>query len=263
MSTTTLRSGDAFVLRAYDYAEAHKIVVLFTRTDGLIRAVAHGARSARSKYGAAFELLSEVAVAYREREGRELAQLTSCDVKRTRFAAAADPAAVAMLGYWAELVCELFPPHQANDPVYRLLAVGCEAIERRLALSVAEAWRIQPALTVYVETWLLRLAGFLPTWKQCALCGAAFGAGETARLAADGTPGCQSCLPVGRWLGPLTRGAYAAIQRLVPDEFLAQTPAPAVLDEVAEVNQRLLQAAIERPLKSYAVWRRLRAEPPV
>lgn len=261
MASATLHTSDAFVLRTYDYAEAHRIVVLFTRADGLIRAIAHGARSAKSRYGAAFELLSEVTVAYREREERELAQLTTCEVKRTRFAAAADPSTMAMLGYWAELVYELFPPHQTNDPVYRLLAVGCAAVERQLAAGGDAARRTQPALAAYVETWLLRLAGFLPAWRRCAMCGTVFDAEEEARLGADGTPACRRCLSAGRAFGPPTRRAYADIQRLAPEDFLAQSPPAAVLDDVAEINQRLLQAAIERPLKSYAVWRRLRAEP--
>ncbi|OYT71994.1 MAG: DNA repair protein RecO [Chloracidobacterium sp. CP2_5A] len=262
MTTGTLHASDAFALRAYDYGEAHKIVVLFTRADGLIRAVAHGARSAKNKYGAAFELLSEVTVAYREREGRELAQLTACDVKRARFAIAADPSAMAMLGYWAELVCELFPPRQASDPAYRLLSASCEVVERQVAAGSEEAWRVQSPLTAYVETWLLRLAGFLPSWKRCALCGSVFDPEGAARLAFDGTPSCPDCQPAGRAISPAARRAYAAIQRLAPDDFLSQSPPAPVLDDLAEVNQRLLQAALERPLKSYAVWRRLRAESP-
>ncbi len=260
MTAATLHSSDAFTLRAYDYGEAHKIVVLFTRADGLIRAVAHGARSAKNKYGAALELLSEVAVAYREREGRELAQLVTCDVKRARFSVAADPSAMAMLGYWAELTLELFPPREPNDPVYRLLAVGCESVERRLALGVGAARRAQPALAAYVETWLLRLAGFLPAWGRCALCGTTFKPESAARLATDGTPACLDCLAVGQTIDPSARRAYAAIQRLAPGDFLAQAPTASVLEDLAEINQRLLQAALERPLKSYAVWRRLRAE---
>ncbi|MFQ3580937.1 MAG: DNA repair protein RecO [Chloracidobacterium sp.] len=260
MPLAVLHTSDAFVLRTYDYGEGHKIVVLFTRLDGLIRAVAHGARSSKNKYGAALELLSEVAITYREREGRDLAQLVTCDVKRTRFSAAADPATLAMLAYWAELVSELFPPHQANDPVYRLLSVGCEAIERRLSTGLDEARQAQPALAAYVETWLLRLAGFLPSWRQCARCGAFFDAEQPARLASDGTPACRSCVSAGRDIGPLTRRAYAAIQRFGPDEFLGQAVPTHVVADVAEVNSRLMQAVVERPLKSYAVWQRLRAE---
>ncbi len=266
MAATTLHTTDAFVLRTYDYAEAHRIIVLFTRVDGLIRAVAPGARSTRRKYGAAFELLSEVTVAYREREGRELAQLTAWEVKQTRFAAAADPSTVALLGYWAELVSELFPPHQANDPVYRLLAAGCEAVERQLAHGRGDVWRAQPLLNAYVETWLLRLAGFLPDWRRCALCGTRFDHDSVARLTGDGTPACRRCLSVGRLIRPPAHRAYIAIQRLAPnaflDAFLVQPVEETGLDDLTEANRRLLERVIERPLKSYAVWQRLRLEPP-
>jgi DNA repair protein RecO (recombination protein O) len=113
-AATTLHTSDAFVLRTYPYGEAHKVVVLFTRSGGLVRAVAYGAQSKRQKYGAALELFSEVSVVYRERQGQELVSLVACDVKRLHFAATSDPVLMAMLAYWAELTSELFPAHQAT-----------------------------------------------------------------------------------------------------------------------------------------------------
>jgi DNA repair protein RecO (recombination protein O) len=254
-AATTLHTSDAFVLRTYPYGEAHKVVVLFTRSGGLVRAVAYGAQSKRQKYGAALELFSEVSVVYRERQGQELVSLVACDVKRLHFAATSDPVLMAMLAYWAELTSELFPAHQANDPVYRLLAAACDLADRHAQTPRPET---PDALMVYVETWLLRLAGFLPDWKHCARCGVDLLSTPAARLSADGTPGCTTCLAYGRDISLPARRAYAAIQRQSPGDFWHQAPAADTLAELAALNGQLVCLALERPPKSRAVWQQLR-----
>ncbi|MGQ9896131.1 MAG: DNA repair protein RecO [Acidobacteriota bacterium] len=254
-AATTLHTSDAFVLRTYPYGEAHKVVVLFTRSSGLARAVAHGAQSRRQKYGAALELFSEVYVVYRERPGQDLVSLVTCDVKRLHFAVAADPVVMAMLSYWAELTSELFPPYQPNNAVYRLLAAGCELAERYVQAPLA----IPDALMAYVETWLLRLAGFLPDWKHCTRCGVDLLSTPAARLATDGTPGCVSCLAHGQDVSLLARRAYAAIQRQSPGEFWHQAPDANTLAELFALNGQLVCLALERSPRSRVIWQQLRA----
>lgn len=256
MSATALHSSDAFVLRTYSYGEAHKVVVLFTRSNGLVRAVAHGAQSKRQKYGATLELFSEVSVVYRERQGQELVQLVSCDAKRLHFTAASDPVVMAMLAYWAELTGELFPAHQANDAVYRLLSAGCALAERYVQTQTPAE---PDALLLYVETWLLRLAGFLPDWKRCARCGVDLLSAATARLSADGTPGCAACLVYGQNVSLAARRAYVTMQRQSPGDFWHQSPAAETLAELSALNGQLVCLALERPPKSRAVWQQLRA----
>jgi DNA repair protein RecO (recombination protein O) len=251
----TLHTSDAFVLHTYPYGEAHKVVVLFTRSSGLVRAVAYGAQSRRQKYGAALELFSEVHVVYRERQGQELVSLVACDVKRLHFAAASNPVVMSMLAYWAELISGLFPAHQPNDAVYRLLVAGCDLVERHAQGLLPET---PDALMVYVETWLLRLAGFLPDWKHCARCGADLLSTPTARLSADGMPGCVTCLAYGREISLPARRAYVAMQRQSPGDFWHHAPAADTLAELAALNGQLVCLALERPPKSRAVWQQLR-----
>jgi len=50
-----LVTTDAIVLRSYNLAEADRIVVCLTRSVGLVRAVAKGARRMKSRFGAALE----------------------------------------------------------------------------------------------------------------------------------------------------------------------------------------------------------------
>jgi DNA repair protein RecO (recombination protein O) len=72
-----LYTADALVLRTYKLGEADLIVVFLTRDRGKKRGVAKHARRSRKRFGGALEPLTEVRVAYFEKERRELVGLNS------------------------------------------------------------------------------------------------------------------------------------------------------------------------------------------
>src|SRR3970040_2058331 len=63
-----LYTADALVLRTYKLGEADRIVVFLTRDRGKKRGVAKGARRQRSRFVGALEPLTQVRVAYFEKE---------------------------------------------------------------------------------------------------------------------------------------------------------------------------------------------------
>ena len=71
------------VLRTYKLGEADRIVVFLTRDRGKKRGVAKGARRQRSKFVGSLESLTEVKVAYFEKEGRELVGLNYAETVRS------------------------------------------------------------------------------------------------------------------------------------------------------------------------------------
>lgn len=78
-----LYTADALVLRTYKLGEADRIVVFLTRDRGKKRGVAKGARRPRSRFTGALEPLTEVRVAYFERERRELVGLNYAETVRS------------------------------------------------------------------------------------------------------------------------------------------------------------------------------------
>ncbi|MBD0370802.1 MAG: DNA repair protein RecO, partial [Pyrinomonadaceae bacterium] len=76
---------EAIVLRSYNLAEADKIVVCLTRSTGVVRAVAHGARRLKSRFGAGLEPFTFVQMSYHEKEGRELVTLRQLEIARSYF----------------------------------------------------------------------------------------------------------------------------------------------------------------------------------
>lgn len=122
------RVSEAFVLRTYPLREADLIVSFFTRDQGKLRGVARRARHPKSAFGAGLERLSQVRLAYYQRETRELVNLDSCELIRSQFELVSDYVAGVALDYIAEVCEHLLPPEEANEKFFRLVAAVLESL---------------------------------------------------------------------------------------------------------------------------------------
>lgn len=147
-----LYTADALVLRTYKLAEADRIVVFLTRDRGKKRGVAPQARRPRSRFAGALEPLSEVRVAYFERERRDLVSLNYADVVRSPLSSAS-PEALAYSHYFAELIDACVEEADADERLFRL---GSSVLDALAAGAAGDA------LARYFECWLLRLQGVYP-----------------------------------------------------------------------------------------------------
>jgi DNA repair protein RecO (recombination protein O) len=148
-----LYTAEALVLRTYKLAEADRIVVFLTRDRGKKRGVAAHARRQKSRFRGALEPLTEVRVAYFERERRELVHLNYAEPVRSPLSAA-NPESLAYSHYFAELIDAWAADADADERLFRL---GCSVLD---ALSTGTA---ADALARYFECWLLRLQGVYPS----------------------------------------------------------------------------------------------------
>ena len=191
-----LYTADALILRTYKLGEADRIVVFLTRDRGKKRGVAKGARRPRSRFVGALEPLTEVRVAYFEKERRELVGLnfaetirsplglvggpkgpplrpsidgppvrpsidgpplqTSTDDRRGAPSGAPGSDALGYVSYFAELLDEWAQEADADERLYRLGAS---------MLSALSAGAPVEPLARYFEYWLLRLQGVYPESK--------------------------------------------------------------------------------------------------
>lgn len=147
-----LYTGEALVLRTYKLAEADRIVVFLTRDRGKKRGVAPHARRPRSRFTGALEPLTEIRVAYFERERRELVSLNYAETVRSPLATA-NPESLAYSHYFAELIDAWAAD---ADPDERLFRLGCSVLDALATGTDANA------LARYFECWLLRLQGVYP-----------------------------------------------------------------------------------------------------
>ena len=223
-----LYTADALVLRTYKLGEADRIVVFLTRDRGKKRGVAKGARRAKSRFMGALEPLTEVRVAYFEKERRELVGLNYAETVRSPLSHVGGPAkaghyeqgdSLGYVSYFAELIDECAQEADADDRLYRLGASMLDAF--------AAGAPVEP-LARYFEYWLLRLQGVYPE--------------------ARGTlsPAAMAFLTASRSVAPSRVGELPAERRM--------------LAELENVHRALIAMHLEKTLKSDRVLRDLRRQ---
>ena len=148
-----LYTADALILCTYKLGEADRIVVFLTRDRGKKRGVAKGARRTRSPFVGALEPLTEVRVAYFEKERRELVGLNFVETIRSPLAHVPHDGSLEYVGYFAELLDAWAQDADADERLYRLGASMLNAL--------AVGAPVEP-LARYFEYWLLRLQGVYP-----------------------------------------------------------------------------------------------------
>jgi DNA repair protein RecO (recombination protein O) len=241
-----LVDSEAIVLRTYNLAEADKIVVCLTRSAGVVRAVARGARRLKSKYGAGLEPYTLLALSFYEKEGRELHSVRDAEILRSYFHLSKNAETMKALAYMGELVLEFAPPHEPNEKLFRMVNACLEALARSTE-DIA-------AITRYFEVWLLKLAGFLPNMRNCADCGRRLKGEGMVYLNMDSRARCPACSN-GQGT-PLSGEAHAQIeaaQRLSPNDFAQSIRAAknaSSQEEVGQVTRRLIERILERELRA-------------
>lgn len=235
-----LVTTDAIILRSYNLAEADRIVVCLTRSAGLVRAVAKGARRMKSRFGAALEPFTLVRLAFYERENRELVNLSSAEILKSNFDVAAQVDVAEGLAYMSELIGEFAPPHEANEKLFRMVQACVDAL--------AAAPESAKLILRYFEIWLLRLAGSFPDTGRCAVCGRS-PASQPLYVSVEGTARCASCSRgIGTPLAVSTQEFLRASEKLGPAQFASahQSGFSQTEAEVAELTHRLIVRALER-----------------
>jgi DNA repair protein RecO (recombination protein O) len=207
----TLYRDEAVVLRTQKLGEADRIVTFLTRRHGRVRAVGKGVRRTKSKFGSRLEPFMHVDVQFAH--GRTLDIVTQVETLSPFGDAIASDyacytAGTAMLETAERLVAEEMEPAVQHH----LLLVA--------ALRVLAAGDRDPALVL--DSFLLRslaIAGYAPSFSECARCGApgphrAFSAGAGGMLCgACRLPGCATpSVETVELLGALLAGDWPVAQ---------------------------------------------------
>lgn len=235
--------SESLVLRSYNLAEADRIVVFFTRDQGIVRGVAKGAKRLKSRFGSSLEPFSNVELTYFQKDDRELVSIQHVELNRSLFDSASDPEFLNTLAYVADLLIAFMPPHDPSEKVYRMTKACIEASHDKTPhLS---------SVRLYFELWMLRLGGYLPDWSQCGECRRDLATVESTSLTPSHHLLCESCRSPVR-LTPISREhrwLFRDVQKLSPPEFLqaAGNHREAVL-ELSSILRRIIAQVLGRDL---------------
>jgi DNA repair protein RecO (recombination protein O) len=163
------RETEAIILKTFPLGEADRLVSFLGRASGRMRGVAAGARRIKNRYGSTLELLSHVQIWYVERETRDLVRIQQADLLESFNKAQSDYTLSTGLAVVSEVAEQILPEHEVNEAMFRLILLTAKEVERRRATALALS---------YFAFWTVRLAGWLPRFDVCAVCGKSFGKGS-------------------------------------------------------------------------------------
>jgi DNA repair protein RecO (recombination protein O) len=156
---------EAIVLRSIRYAEADRVLHLYTPGRGRVGAVAKGVRRVKSRLGGRLEPLSRVRLVLHEGRG-ELCTISQADSVHAHAALRERRASLERATQACEAVLRLLDSTEPNPPAYNLLC-------HELALLDASADAARRAQALAFRLKLLLAAGFAPELASCAACGEA------------------------------------------------------------------------------------------
>jgi len=162
------RETEAIILKTFPLGEADRLVSFLGRTSGRMRGVAAGARRLKNRYGSTLELLSHVRLWYFERETRDLVRIQQADLLGSFHKAQSDYRLGTGLALVSEASERVLPEHETNEAMFRLILLTAREVERRADVALPLS---------YFAFWTVRLAGWLPRFDVCAVCGKPFGKG--------------------------------------------------------------------------------------
>ncbi len=244
---------EAVVLRHADWGEADRMLTLYSRERGKVRALAKGARKVRSRKAGHLEPFTRVALQLAQ--GRDLLIVTQADTVDAYLPLREDLLKTGHAAYVVELLDRFtYEEESENYAIFRLLA---ETLGRIAA--EPDAWQ---AIRFY-EMRLLDHLGFRPHLFECSNCGAQIQAVDQYFSPAQGgvlCPRCGTGLP-GAWKVSVEALKYLRhFQRSGYAEARRAHPAPEVMKEIETLVQGYLTYLLERGLNTPEFIRKIRKD---
>ena len=232
-----LYRDEAVVVRTYKLGEADRIVVLFTRDRGKVRAVAKGVRKTSSRFGARLEPMSHVALQLYE--GRELDTITQAESIEHFRELRDDLDRITRASSMLEVVDHMTQEREPNAKLYTMLLGALRTLVAQDHPLIAPSffWK------------LLALEGFRPMVDACVICQR-----EDELVAFDFDEGGVMCVDHRRGTA-LTPEALALLQSILGGRLaaaLAQPQSPATID-VEHLATRAIEHHLERRIRSIGV----------
>lgn len=246
----------ALVLRRIPLGEKDKIVTLFTREYGKLRAVAKGARLTTSRLSGATEPL--IVIQALLSEGTRLDVVSQAEVRESFPALRAEYGSLVRASYLCELVDRVTEERDPHPQLFDL------AVSTLYLLSGAR----QPDAVLHAaELQMLSMIGYEPRLDACARCERPFGP-DRAPVAFSPLRGgalCEDCGDAAREETiPCGREIVAALDRLSlcddARELLALSLPEETMGRVNRILREHLRLRLERDIRSTAFLDAVRLE---
>ena len=174
---------EAVVLRSFRYAEADRVLHLYTRDRGRVGAIAKGVRKTTSRFGGRLEPFSHVELMLHQGSG-DLHTVTGASLIDAHRRTREDPyrCSVGLVG--AEAMLRLFVEEERNERAFEAVTRFLEALDE-VPSGLKGRAAVDP-LALAFQLKLLWLSGYVPHLEACVECGGV----EQARGVAEAARAC-------------------------------------------------------------------------
>jgi DNA repair protein RecO (recombination protein O) len=160
-----LVSDRCICLRTFEFSETSQILTLLARSHGIVRVIAKGAhrrtKAGSSRFDGGVDLLDAGSALFTDDSRKELATLAEWKLQEGHLELRREIRSLHLAMYAAELASMLFEEHDPHPDLFDRLT--------NVIPELATARREEAFLSLQIE--MLREAGYLPEFGQCASCG--------------------------------------------------------------------------------------------
>ena len=151
---------EAIVLRQHDFGEADKVVTLYTKDFGKLKAVAKGVRRIKSRFGSSMELFSQNQLMLYMQRKKDLCIVTGSNIIRTHKELRENFDSFVTGSCVAELVDKLTEPEEPNRYLFSLILDIFRQIPKQDRDII---------IVIFVTKFLANL-GYKLNLEKCVLC---------------------------------------------------------------------------------------------
>jgi DNA repair protein RecO (recombination protein O) len=233
---------EAVVLKHSDWGEADRMLWLYTREMGKVRAIAKGVRKMRSRKAGHLEPFTRVNLLLAR--GRDLLIVTQAETIDAYLNLRESLLGVGYAAYVVELLDRFTYDEDENAVLYRLLVNTLQRLNTLAEPSVALR---------YYEVHLLDLLGYRPQLTVCLGCGEEIRAQDQYFSASQGGVYCPNCGLNANEARPISMPALKYLRHFQRSNFSEASRARPALEVQREIERLLydyLRFILERDLNS-------------
>lgn len=241
--------AEAVVLRHSDWGEADRILSLYTRQMGKVRAIAKGVRKMRSRKSGHLEPFTQVNLQLAR--GRDMFIVTQAEAINAYLGLRDDLVRVGYASYVVELLDRFTFDDDENPSLFHLLAETLKRLDQESSLYLAVR---------YYEIRLLDLLGYRPHLFHCANCENEIKAEAQYFSALQGGVLCPKCGPGAPEARPISMQALKYLRHFQRSSYAQASRArisPDVNWEMEQIMQYYLTYLLERGLNTPAFLRHI------
>ena len=198
---------EGLVIKEMDVGESDRLVTLFTREKGIIKAFASGAKNIKSKKGAATSLLTYSSFTILDKKGT--LRIYEATPETSFFTMGSDIEILSLSQYFCELALEFGENDNPNLELLRLILNSLHFLTK--------AKRYPPLIKAITELRIAAICGYMPNLIACSNCGK-FEDNIMYFTLSDGSIFCSECKPTSENIA-INQTILSALRHIVFSEF--------------------------------------------